>query len=109
MFIAVTEMCCREPCPQMQNGKIQKATPNGPKRDGGAYTRGIHPHGQPVGVGWMEWIAYKGLNKWQEIWKRKRKRKGAEKKVTIFALHELAPNPFHSPSISPPPLTSSYY
>jgi hypothetical protein len=48
----------------------------------------------------MEWIAYKGLNKWQEIWKRKRKRKGAEKKVTIFALHEQQLPPIHSPSSS---------
>ena len=83
----------------MRNGKTQKATPNGPKRDGGAYTRGIHhtatknknPNPTPGWNwmdGWMEWIAYKGLDKWQEIWKRKRKRKGAEKKVTIFALHE---------------------
>lgn len=76
----------------MQNGKTQKATPNGPKRDGGAYTRGIHHTAtkqEPSPVGWMEWIAYKGLNKWQEKWMRKRKRKGPEKKVTIFALHEL--------------------
>jgi len=57
------------------------------KRGCGACTRGIHqgkkqngpnptPHPNTDSI-----AACKDLNKWPEIWKRKRKRKGAEKKV----------------------------